>query len=162
MTRIQQCIADVGCPTNGCRLVMMLCGALAVSPIQRVFGEPPGGQDAPDTNQDAGLNEPPNANSAEPPHPVEARAADAPLPGPKYLNLRYDEDFSYLDGEPGSYKSDFFDPIKNIHLGPDWRLSLGGEFRFQMESETNKTFGATEPANDTFQLYRFLMPARVR
>lgn len=86
----------------------------------------------------------------------------AQRPGPKYLNLRYDEDFRYLDGEPGSYKPDFFDPIKNIHLGPDWRLSLGGEFRFQMESETNKAFGATEPANDTFQLYRFLLHADLK
>ena len=25
-------------------------------------------------------------------------ATKAPLPGPKYLNLRFDEDFSYLDG----------------------------------------------------------------
>lgn len=85
-----------------------------------------------------------------------------PKAGPKYLNLRYDEDFSYLDGEPDSYNSDIFDPIKNIHLGPDWRLSLGGEFRFQMESETNKAFGSTEPANDTFQLYRFLMHTDVK
>ena len=38
-----------------------------------------------------------------------------PLPGTKYLNLRYDEDFSYLDGEPGTYREDFFDPIKYMH-----------------------------------------------
>ena len=37
-------------------------------------------------------------------------------PGPKYFNLRYDEDFSYLDGDAGSYQADFFDPIKNIHV----------------------------------------------
>lgn len=162
MTRIQQRIASVGCRTNGCRLVMMLCAALAVSPVQRVFAEPPSGQDTPDTKPDAGPEAQPDAEDTEPPHPAEARAANAPLPGPRYLNLRYDEDFSYLDGEHGSYREDFFDPIKNIHLGPDWRLSLGGEFRFQMESETNKAFGATEPANDTFQLYRFMMHGDLR
>jgi len=93
---------------------------------------------------------------------VAAPAAEKPLPGPKYLNLRFDEDFGYLDGEKGSYKEDFFDPIKNIHIGDDWRLTLGGEFRFRMEHETNKAFGATEPPSDTFQLYRFLFHADLR
>ena len=85
--------------------------------------------------------------------------SDKPLPGPKYLNLRWDEDFSYLDGEPGTYQENFFDPIKNIHLDEDWRLSLGGEFRYRVEAETNKAFGATEPAQDTFHLTRYLLHA---
>lgn len=87
---------------------------------------------------------------------------EKPRRGPKFLDLRYDEDFRYLDGEPGSYQEDFFDPIKNIHLGDDWRLTLGGEFRFRMEAETNKAFGATEPAQDTFTLYRYLVHADVK
>jgi len=157
MTKIQQRIDGAGCPTDGFRPVIMLCVALAVSPVQRVLAEPPSGQDTPITLQDAEPEAPPRADDNKPPDSAKVKATDAPLSGPKFLNLRYDEDFSYLDGEPGSYKSDFFDPIKNLHLGPDWRLSLGGEFRFQMESETNKAFGATEPANDTFQLYRFLI-----
>lgn len=131
-----------------------------VFPFPGVRGEPPTPQVAAETKQTPGSQA--GRNEANTPPPPEPKAARAPLPGPKYLNLRYDEDFSYLDGEPGSYKSDVFDPIKNIHLGPDWRLSLGGEFRFQMESETNKAFGATEPANDTFQLYRFLLHADLR
>lgn len=85
-----------------------------------------------------------------------------PKAGPKYLDLRYDEDFSYLDGPGDSYKPDFFDSIKNIHLGDDWRLTLGGEFRFRMEAETNKAFGATEPPQDTFTLYRYLMHADLK
>lgn len=105
----------------------------------------------------------PEATTAAETKPAtDAAKPKAPLPGPKLLNLRYDEDFSYLDGNPESYKHDFFDPIKNIHLGDDWRLSIGGEFRFQMESETNKAFGSTVIANDTFQLYRFLMHADLR
>ena len=87
---------------------------------------------------------------------VEQKPA-ASLPGPKLLNLRYDEDFSYLDGESGSYRGDLFDPIKNIRLSEDWRLSLGGEFRVRLEAETNKAFGATEPAQDTFTLFRYML-----
>ncbi len=82
-----------------------------------------------------------------------------PQTRPKYLNLRYDDDFSYLDGTIDSYKKDFFDPIKNIHLGEDWRLSLGGEFRYQFDVETNKSFGSTEPTTDEFSLDRFLLHA---
>lgn len=103
----------------------------------------------------------PKASAAQEPVAVQPAAA-APVAGPKFLNLRFDEDFRYLDGEPGSYREDFFDPIKNIPLGDDWRLSVGGEFRFRMESETNKAFGGTEPANDTFTLYRYMLHADVR
>lgn len=85
-----------------------------------------------------------------------------PLLGPKYFNLRYDEDFSYLDGEPGTYRQDLFDPIKNIRLGDDWKLTLGGEFRFQLQAETNKAFGANLRTQDTFQLYRYLLHADLK
>ncbi len=93
---------------------------------------------------------------------LEVVVEEKPLAKPKYLNLRYDEDFSYLDGPEDSYVPDFFDPVKNIHLGEDWRLTLGGEFRFRMESETNKGFGATEPANDTFTLFRWMVHADLK
>jgi len=106
-------------------------------------------------------NAAPQADENAVPQPAEPAEA-APKAGPKYLYLRYDEDFSYLDGPAGSYQPDFFDPIKNIHLGEDLRLSLGGEFRFRMESETNKAFGATEPANDTFQVYRYFLHADLK
>ncbi len=91
-----------------------------------------------------------------------ATVTDKPLPVPKYLNLRWNEDFSYLDGEPGSYREDWSDPIKNIHLGDDWRLTLGGEFRYRLEAETNKAFGATEPAQDTFNLFRYMLHADLK
>jgi hypothetical protein len=80
-----------------------------------------------------------------------------PLPGPKYLNLRYDEDFSYLDGPEGSYRSDLFDPVKWIHITDDLTLTIGGEFRARLESETNKAYGSTEPAQDTFFLHRYFL-----
>ncbi|MCP4248505.1 MAG: alginate export family protein [bacterium] len=91
--------------------------------------------------------------------PAEAPPPEAPLPGPKYFNLRFLDDFSYLDGPEGSYRKDFFDPIKNIRLGDDLRLSIGGEFRFRMESHTNLAFDARPQTEDTFQLYRYLLHA---
>ncbi len=105
---------------------------------------------------------PDNADNAPPIGDVPPPAAPAVRKSPKYLDLRYDEDFSYLDGPKESFDSDFFDPIKNIHLGDDWRLTLGGEFRFRIEAETNKAFGATEPAQDTFTLYRYLIHTDLR
>jgi hypothetical protein len=104
------------------------------------------------------------ASDAEDQEQVEEKepVADKPLPGPKYLNLRWDEDFSYLDGEPGSYQEDFFDPIKNIHLDENWRLSLGGEIRLRLEAETDKAFGATRPSQDTFVLHRYMLHADVK
>lgn len=158
MTRGGRRSAWTRCGTKS-RCLIVAVGLLGLYPIQRACGEPSTPRITSDQKEprDASLD---TATLGRP--PTETKVAPAPLPGPKYLNLRYDENFSYLDGEPGSYISDFFDPIKNVHLGPDWRLSLGGEFRFQIESETNKAFGSTEPANDTFQLYRFLMHADLR
>ncbi len=89
--------------------------------------------------------------------PAQLPGPPAILPGPKYNNLRYDDDFSYLDGEPGTYLEDPFDPIKNIHLDDDWRLSLGGELRFRMESSTNISYGADARTQDNYQLYRSFM-----
>jgi len=80
-----------------------------------------------------------------------------PKPGPKFFHLRYGEDFSYLEGEPGSYREDLFDPIKYVSLGDNWRLTVGGEFRFRLEAETNFAFDAVEPTQDTFELFRYLL-----
>lgn len=93
------------------------------------------------------------------PLPTSAPAEKGELPGPKYMSLRYNDDFSYLDGEPGSYKPDFFDPIKNIHLSRDWRLRLGGEIRERFESETNRNFGSRDPTHDAFLLHRTILHA---
>lgn len=91
-----------------------------------------------------------------------ATSAPAELKGPRYLALRCDEDFSYLDGPEGSYVHDVFDPIKNIHLDENWRLRLGGEARVRWESETNRNFGARDPSHDAYLLYRELLHADLR
>lgn len=115
------------------------------------------GDDGPGTNE-AQVADVAEKSTSEP----DAAPADGPKPGPKFLDLRYDEDFSYLDGEPGSYREDFFDPIKNIHVDDDWRLTFGGEFRFRLEAENNFAFGARRRSQDTFQLYRYLLHADLR
>ena len=109
-----------------------------------------------------GQGSPADSSKIEQSPATETGKVSKPKPGPKYLDLRYDEDFSYLEGEPGSYREDFFDAIKNISLGGDWRLSLGGELRLQLESETNRTFGAAETSHDAFYHHRFLFHGDLR
>ncbi len=88
---------------------------------------------------------------------VSAAPGETSLAGPTFKNLRYDEDFSYLAGEPGSYEKDRWDSIKWIELSDDWVLSIGGQARLRMEAETNKAFGAVNPVQDTFWLQRYFV-----
>src|SRR5262249_33246990 len=48
----------------------------------------------------------------------------------------YDNDFRYLD-DPNNTQHDWVDPIKRIHLGDNWLLSLGGEERLRYMYEIN-------------------------
>jgi hypothetical protein len=107
-------------------------------------------------------NQPARAESVDEPAASRPQPQGPPPVGPTFLNLRYDEDFSYLDGAPESYTADVFDPIKNAHLAEHWRLTLGGEFRYRLEAETNQAFGATEPAQDTFHLFRYTLHADMK
>jgi hypothetical protein len=94
--------------------------------------------------------------------PVGLNAAEGLKPGPKYLNLRYDEDFSYLDGPEGSYVEDPWDSIKWIALADDWHLSIGGQARLRFESETNKAFGGVSPSHDSFLLQRYFIHTDIK
>jgi hypothetical protein len=76
---------------------------------------------------------------------------------PRYEFLRFDDDFSYLDGPEGSYQEDFFDPIKNIRLGDDLTLSLGGEIRFRLDSKRNEFLRPGPTSHDTFLLDRYAL-----
>lgn len=128
---------------------MFWCLAVGLGMVLQ-FGEVASGQE----NEVVGT--PPAVEPVPDPQPPK------PLPGPKYKYLRFDDDFSYLDGPEGSYQEDFFDPIKNIRLGEDWRLSLGGEIRVRLEAETNKAFGAGRPTQDTFLLHRVFLHADLK
>lgn len=107
------------------------------------------------------LGSPPRVDDAATTQPAkkEPTTQPAPPPPPKYLDLRYDEDYSYLDGPEGSYQKDFFDPIKRMRINDDLTLSIGGEIKGRLEAETNTTFGSREPAQDTFFLHRYLLHA---
>lgn len=53
--------------------------------------------------------------------------------------LRFDDDFSYLKSD--SLKTTWKEKIKNISLGSDFQLSLGGESREQYQSYEHVNFG---------------------
>lgn len=81
---------------------------------------------------------------------------------PAYSNLRYEEDFSYLGGNTGSYQQNAWDPLKWISLGDGWHLTLGGQARLRFESEQNKAFGGVEPSQDAFLLQRYFLHGDLR
>jgi Alginate export len=99
---------------------------------------------------------------------LQAVAQDGPKKA-EFKNLRFDEDFSYLEGGDGTYESDRSDPLKNnpdkpftIDLGGDWRYDVGGEFRMRWELRENQAFGASRRTSDGRQLYRWLLHTDVR
>lgn len=92
----------------------------------------------------------------------EVNAAEPPKAGPEYKDLRYDEDFSYLGSPERPYVTDLWDPIKWIELGDGWHLTLGGQARLHLESETDKNFGVTRPSQDTFFLQRYFFHADLK
>lgn len=83
-------------------------------------------------------------------------------PGPQYFALRYNEDWGYLEEAAGTYEQDIFDPLKNVDLGGDWRLDIGGSTRLRMMAETNKPFRAPSITQDTFPLQQYLLHANLR
>ncbi len=95
--------------------------------------------------------------------PGRLHAKQASTAGPKYFNLRYDEDFSYLGGSEGSYVKDPWDSIKWILIGDNWHLTLGGQARLRFESETDKSFGGgSGPSQDAFLLQRYFIHADLK
>ena len=94
--------------------------------------------------------------------PGSLQAKQASTAGSKYLNLRYDEDFSYLGDSEGSYVKDPWDSIKWIPIGDSWHLTLGGQARLRFESETDKGFGSTNPSQDSFLLQRYFIHADLK
>src|SRR5262249_40379508 len=43
--------------------------------------------------------------------------------------LTYEYDFRYID-DPNNTQHDWLDPLKRIHLGDNWLVSVGGDFRY--------------------------------
>ena len=65
----------------------------------------------------------------------------------------FDFSFAYLD-KPDNTELDPFDPLKRIHLGDDWQLSLGGEFRYRHLGETDFGGNRAGTNNNNTNFYR--------
>ena len=61
------------------------------------------------------------------------------LSAQQIARLRFDDDFSALKKD--SLKKEFTDYLKEIRLGKETRLSVGGEWREQYQSYTHFNFG---------------------
>lgn len=62
----------------------------------------------------------------------------------------YEADFRYLD-DPKNTQHDWLDPLKRIHVGDNWLLSFGGEFRYQFKDEYDSRLTGV---NNTYGLMR--------
>src|SRR5262245_50328257 len=77
---------------------------------------------------------------------------------PAYLQLRYNEDWSFLRDK--SKRSDPLDRIKHIPLGREgWYVTVGGEGRLYYESFRNETWGSEPVDNNGFWLQRLMLHA---
>ncbi|MGO4155261.1 alginate export family protein [Cupriavidus sp. YAF13] len=77
---------------------------------------------------------------------------------PAYKQLRYDEDYRYLQ-DPAK-RNDFWDPIKYIPIGSStWYLSLGGEVRERFEDHSATNFVVPGKQADSYVLHRALFHA---
>lgn len=86
-----------------------------------------------------------------------ASAASEPGARPPFLPQRADENWSAFSPPEDP---EFWDPIKNIRLGPRTSLSFGGEARLRLEHWSN--FGFAAPNDDTFTLGRVLLHGDLR
>lgn len=86
------------------------------------------------------------------------KPAATPTPQP-LLQLRYDEDYSYL--RDAGRRTEAWDSIKYIPLNRagDWYLSLGGELRPRYEYFHNDAWGAGEKDDNGYFLQRYLLHA---
>jgi hypothetical protein len=86
---------------------------------------------------------------------LDAQVKTAP---PAYLELRWDENWSYLRDH--SNRKDYVDPIKYIPLGASgWYTSIGGESRTRYEFFRNASFGLAPKTPNGFIIQRFLLHA---
>src|SRR6185503_12207543 len=76
---------------------------------------------------------------------------------PKYSKFRWEEDYSYLKDAP---KSEFFDPIKYVPLGPDnWYATFGGEVRDRYENYNHNNWGSGAQDPNGYNLARLFLDA---
>src|SRR5687767_5032479 len=83
-------------------------------------------------------------------------AAPPPAAPPAYTPVRWNENYVYL--KDPARRTDLFDPVKYIPLGPDdWYLSLGAQARYRYEYFDNFNFGDPNPQDDEgYHLTRYM------
>jgi hypothetical protein len=59
------------------------------------------------------------------------------------FGLMYENDFRYLD-DPNNTQHDWLDVLKRIHVGDNWLLSVGGEFRYRYMGEENSRLSGSD------------------
>lgn len=102
--------------------------------------------------------------TSEPPVERAAMANPEPTPTPTefrpppYLQLRYLEDYSYLQDK--SLRREPLDRLKYVPLRkerPDWYLSIGGEIRQRYEVFRNDNWGRAPADNNGYSLQRYML-----
>jgi len=79
-----------------------------------------------------------------------------PPKGPVYSNVRYEDDYSFLNNG-GSRGSDPLNQLKKIPVGSNVALTFGGSYRFRFERDENRRFGASNPQTQSFYLNRLFL-----
>jgi hypothetical protein len=76
---------------------------------------------------------------------------------PAYKQLRYDEDYRYL--QDAEKRTDFLDSVKYCSLdrAADWWATLGGEARLRYEYFKNPQWGAAPQDNNGYLLQRYML-----
>lgn len=81
--------------------------------------------------------------------------------GPVYSNVRYEDDYSFLNNG-GSRGNDPFNQLKKIPVAGSVELTFGGHYRFRFERDANRRFGASNPPAQSFFLNRIFLFADVQ
>jgi hypothetical protein len=76
--------------------------------------------------------------------------------GPIYSNVRYEDDYSFLNHD-GARGKNPFNYLKKIPLGGKVELTFGGHYRFRFEKDNNRRFGASDPPSQSFFLNRLFL-----
>ena len=80
----------------------------------------------------------------------------AQKPGPVYGNVRYEDDYSFLNNAENR-GNDLFNSLKKIPVGSNVELTFGGHYRFRFERDSNRRFGASNPQSQSFFLNRLFL-----
>lgn len=73
--------------------------------------------------------------------------------------IRYEENYDYLND--GQVRIGL-EHIKNISLGSDWRLTLGGSLRERHEHYSHDNFGVPQSDGDGYLIHRLLLHTDIR